>query len=280
MTTLIVGCGYLGRRIAGKLLASGESVLGTTRNGAWAASLARIDVVPVVLDVLNLANVEIPPFDRLVYCVGYDRTAGIPMRAVYVDGLKAFLDALNRPVANIVYTSSTGVFGQDNGVWVDEDSATEPRHESGKVCLEAESVAREHGATIIRLAGLYGPGRIVRRVAILAGEPVVGSPDRYVNLIHIDDAATATIACLERGQPGRTYHAVDDRPVTRRELYELTAQCLGAPAPTFQIPEPGAASAREDSDRRISNHRLKSELGLQLTYPDVTVGIPAAIASE
>ena len=103
-----------------------------------------------------------------------------------------------------VYASSTGVYGQEGGVEVDEDSAAEPRHESGRVCREGEDlVAHRFGretnipTVSLRFAGLYGPGRIVRREAIVRGEPIVGDPARFLNLIHIDDAATAAVLALE-----------------------------------------------------------------------------------
>lgn len=305
MTTLIVGCGYLGRRVASLLIGRGEHVLGTTRDAGKADELARMGVEPVVLDVLGgdtgtphpnpLPQGErgpdggsgpseisplvkgdedtprLPPFERLVYCVGYDRAAGRTMRHVYRDGLRRLLDRLESRPSRFVYTSSTSVYGQDDGSWVTEDDPTEPRTESGRIVLDAEAIARGHGAIIVRLAGLYGPGRIIRRAAIVAGEPIEGNPAKRVNLIHIDDAAAATVAALDRGEPGRAYNVVDDRPVARQELYEITARCLGAPPPRFV---PGV---RDEADRRMANGRMRDELGVRLIYPDVATGLPAAV---
>ncbi len=274
MTTLIVGCGYLGRRVAARLLARGERVIGTTRSPQWASSLAGFGIIPVVFDVLG-SSFDLPDFDRLVYCIGYDRGSGRAMREVYVDGLRRFFErapAFDR----FVYTSSTGVYGQDDGSWVTEDDPAEPRHESGRICLDAEHEARDKGATVVRLAGLYGPGRIIRRAAILAGEPISGDPDRPVNLVQIDDAATATIAALDRGVTGLIYNVADDRPPSRRELYTITAQLLDAPAPTFVA----GHSSREESNRRISNHRMKDDLAVALAYPDITTGLPASVSAE
>ncbi len=274
MTTLIIGCGYLGRRIARKLVEAGERVLGTTRSAAWAASLQAIGVEPVVLDVLNPAATELPVFDRLVYCIGFDRSSGQPMRSVYIDGLSRFLDHLSSAPKHWVYTSSTGVYGQSGGVWVDENSATEPTSESGRLCLEAEAIAQSRGACITRLAGLYGPGRIIRRAAILAGEAVIGSPDHVINLIHVDDAASAVIAALDRGQSGRIYNVADDHPAPRSELYSLTAELLGAPPVTF------TSATAEEFDRRVSNQRMKNELLVNLDYPTISEGIRAAFVAE
>ena len=117
------------------------------------------------------------------------------MREVYVDGLQNVLDRLPASVRRFVYASSTGVYGQTGGEWVDEESPTEPQHESGRVVLEAEGRVRAWAdrrgasAVILRFAGLYGPGRIVRRTMLERAEPIPGDPEKFLNLVHIDDAA-------------------------------------------------------------------------------------------
>ena len=281
-TTLIVGCGYLGRRV-GRLLADrGERVFGTTRTGAKAEELARMAIEPVIVDVLNPSTIRLPVADRVLYCVGFDRGAGVPMRMVYVDGLRNVLSRLPASPGRFAYASSTGVYGRDDGGWVDEDSPAEPRHDPGKVCLEGEETARAQGtAIVLRFSGLYGPGRIPRKSAIGHGEPIVGDPRKFLNVIQIDDAATATVAALDRGEPGRIYLATDDRPVERREFYARVAEGLGAPAPRFLPPEPGSPEARrEESNKRASNRRLRGELAVSLAYPDIATGIPASLAAE
>jgi nucleoside-diphosphate-sugar epimerase len=275
MTTLIVGCGYLGLRVASRLIERGEHVLGTTRRADRSAELRSLGIEPVILDVVDPARGELPSFDHLLYCVGFDRSSGASMRTVYVDGLLGILGRLEGRSLRFVYAGSTSVYGQDDGSIVTEDDPTEPRQTSGQVCLEAERIAIARGASVLRLAGLYGPGRIIRRAALLAGEPIIGDPEKVVNLIHIDDATTAAVAALDLGQPSRVYNVADDRPVSRRELYALTAACLGAPVPSFRPLE--GESGREEANRRIGNPRMKDELGVLLQYPDVTTGIPASI---
>jgi nucleoside-diphosphate-sugar epimerase len=288
VTTLVVGCGYLGRRV-GRLLADrGEHVFGTTRSPARAGERVAIGIEPVVADVLKPETLhDLPDADRVLYCVGFDRSAGMPMRAVYVDGLRHALGALGGRASRLIYASSTGVYGQDDGGWVDEHSPTSPRHESGRVALEAEGLAREVGASralpvvVLRFAGLYGPGRLPGRDALLRGEPIVGDPARFLNLVHIDDAAAAAVAALDRGEPGRTYLVSNDRPVERREYYALAAECLGAPAPRF-VPWSGddPGMRREETNKRVSNRRMKAELGFALSYPGITTGVPAAVQAE
>ncbi|MEO2092124.1 MAG: sugar nucleotide-binding protein, partial [Gemmataceae bacterium] len=97
-------------------------------------------------------------------------------------------DAL--PVGSrLLYISSTSVYGQTDGAWIDETSPTEPLEESGRVILEAEQTLRQFrpDAVVLRFAGIYGPGRVLRKASLLKGEPVPGDPDRFINLIHVDD---------------------------------------------------------------------------------------------
>lgn len=284
MTTLIVGCGYLGRRVGRLLSDRGERVFGTVRTSARAVELAAWGVEPVVANVNRPESLGgLPESDRVLYCVGFDRSAGIPMRTVYVDGLSLVLRALRGRTNRIVYASATSVYGHNDGGWVTEDSPTEPTTESGRVCLDAETfagticTAQGQGLVVVRYSGLYGPDRVLRRAALERGEPITGDPTKYLNLIHIDDAASAAVVALERGESGRVYLATDDRPVERQEYYRLAAELLEAPTPRFISPAPGSPeSLREEANKRVSNRRIKEELGLSLAYPEITQGLPAA----
>ena len=283
-TTLIVGCGYLGRRVGARLALRGDRVFGTTRNEAKATGLIGLGITPIIADVLDPTSLtRLPEADRVLHCVGFDRSAGDTMRSVYVEGLTHCLEALAGRSARFTQISATSVYGIDDGGWVDEDAPTEPRTESGRVCLEAERLARDFcddralDCIIVRASGLYGPGRIIRRDALIRGDLIAGDPSKYLNLIHIDDAASAALAALERGVPGRVYLASDDRPIARREYYTLAASLVGGPEPRFA---PRDDSAPEESNKRISNRRIKDELGLTLLYPDIRSGLPAALQEE
>lgn len=282
--TLIIGTGYLGERVARLLVARGDRVYGTTRSLGRAIELSRLGIEAVVADVMVPDSLSrLPEVDRVLYCVGYDRSKGVPIREVYVEGLRHALGHLVDRAGRVVYAGSTGVYGQNDGEWVDEDSPAEPRSESGKACLEAEETLRSSAlpSTILRYSGLYGPGRIMRREGLLKAEPIVGDPDKFLNLIHIDDAARAAIAALDHPEPGVLYLATDNRPAPRREFYTLAAEALGAPAPRFEVPEPGSAKAgRDESNKRASNAKIRAELGFEPLYPDVTTGVPAAIRAD
>jgi nucleoside-diphosphate-sugar epimerase len=287
VSTLIVGCGYLGQRIGARLHDRGERVYGTVRSPNRAVEIAGQGVEPIIADVLDLESLRrLPAIERVFYCVGFDRSAGAAMRTVYVDGLQNVFDSLPNSVSRLVYASSSGVYGQTDGEWVDEGSPTHPQHESGKVCLEAEQLVRTWAdsrsgsvsAVILRYVGLYGPDRVVRRAILERAEPLPGDPAKFLNLIHIDDAAVAGVAALETNRVESIYGIADDRPVTRREYYSLMASLLSAPEPRFEPQGPESReSSRDATNKRVSNQRMKRGLGLKLIHADITTGLPAAI---
>jgi nucleoside-diphosphate-sugar epimerase len=285
--TLILGCGYLGLRVARLLVERGDRVYGTTRSLGRAIELSRAGIESIVADVMVPESLaRLPEVDRVLYCVGFDRSKGVPIRSVYVDGLRHALGHLIDRAGMLVYAGSTGVYGQNDGGWVDEDSPVDPRTESGKACLEAESVIRSYesegslASTILRFSGLYGPGRIMRREALLEGKVIVGDPEKFLNLIHIDDASTATVAALDQGTGQSLYLISDDRPSPRREFYALAAKALGAPDPRFEAPTAGSPEAgREESNKRIANSRMHDELEVTLKYPDISTGVAAAVVA-
>ena len=269
---LILGCGYLGLRVAKAWLAAGTLVAAVTRSRS--DELRQAGVTPIPGDVLDPASLSFPPIRTVLYAIGLDRRAGRSMREVYVDGLRNVLTALG-PVDRFIYISSTSAFGQTDGSWVDETSPTEPLEESGRVVLEAERTLREFrpDAIIMRFAGIYGPNRILRRDSLLRGEPVLGDADRFLNLIHVDDGVRAVLAAEAKGQPGETYLIADDEPPTRRAFFSATAEMLNAPVPTF-LP---AASAEPEANRRIRNAKAKRELGFAPRYPSFREGLAACL---
>jgi nucleoside-diphosphate-sugar epimerase len=270
---LIVGCGYLGRRVAARWLAAGRRVVALTRHNA--AALAAIGVEPVVGDVLDAPSLrQLPGASTVLYAVGLDRTSGASMHNVYVGGLANVLGTLS-PCDRFIYVSSTSVYGKADGGWVDEMSPAEPVEESGRVVLEAERLLRTKrpDAIVLRFGGIYGPDRLLRRESQLrAAEPMTGDPGRWLNLIHVDDGVEAVLSAELRGAPGATYNIVDDTPAPRGAFYEHLAELFGAPAPRFvEGPEPRQAN------RRVSNARAKAELGWQAHYPSYREGLPASL---
>ena len=172
---------------------------------------------------------ELPQADTVLYAVGLDRSAGRSFREVYIEGLRNVLNSLRLP-NRFIYVGSTSVYGQSDGSWFDESSPTEPSEENGKVVLEAEHLLQTllPQAIVLRFAGIYGPGRMIRRAAIEKGELLSGDFEKLINLIHVDDGAAAILAAEERGTPGETYLIADGNPATRHEFYERLAEVIGA----------------------------------------------------
>jgi nucleoside-diphosphate-sugar epimerase len=280
MDKLIVGCGYLGRRVAALWQQQGHRVFATTRSFARAEEFRTLGLEPLVCDVLDPDSLRaLPAVATVLYCVGLDRSTGQSMREVYVNGLANVLAALPPP-GRFIHVSSTSVYGQDKGEEVDEDAATEPAEESGKIVLEAEQLLRRHmpGVTILRFAGIYGPGRLLRRQAIETGELIVANAEKWLNLIHVEDGAAAVLAAEERGQRGAVYNICDDRPVRRRDFFTLLAHLLKAPEPRFVEPVPGAPlPPHERANRRLVNRRMHEVLQVRLRYPSYEEGLRASV---
>ena len=287
-TTLIIGCGYLGERLGARLVRDGGRVYGTVRSPGRAGEIARSGIEPVIADVLRPETLSgLPAADRVFHAVGFDRSAGAAMREVYVDGLQNVLDRLPRSVRRFVYASSTGVYGQAGGEWVDEESPTEPEHESGRVVLEAEgrvrawAGSRDASAVILRFAGLYGPGRIVRRTMLERGEPIPGDPEKFLNLVHIDDAAAAAAAALDADVPGRSTSSPTTGRSRAASITRWRRVCSGHPSPDSIRPGPAAPRRRATPPASAShNRRMKAELGVVLRYPDITTGLADALGTD
>jgi nucleoside-diphosphate-sugar epimerase len=276
---LIVGCGYLGQRVAALWRQRGERVYATTRRPEGAEVLRRQGLEPIVCDVLDPASLRmLPAADTVVYAVGLDRGSGATMRAVYVDGLAHVLEQMPLP-GRFVYVSSSSVYGQVDGGWVDETAATEPQEEAGRVVLAAEGVLRRmlSAAVVLRFAGIYGTGRLLRRKTIEAGEPIVGDEQKWLNLIHVEDGARAVLAAAEQARAGELYNICDDLPVRRRAFYAEMARRLAAPPPRFVAPPPEQPTPpHEKGNRRLANRRMKEELRVVLRYADYRQGLAAS----
>lgn len=286
MANLIFGCGYLGERVARRWQAAGCDTYAVTRSAERARQFERDGRRPIVADVTEPDSLAgLPAADTVLYAVGYDRAAGRSLQEVYVDGFRQVLDHLPADTGRLIYVSSTGVYGPTDGEVYDEDSLCDPQREGGRACLAAEQLLAAHPlgrrSIVLRLAGIYGPGRIPLRSQIVAGEPLAVPVDGYLNLIHVDDAVETVLAAEHRGNPPRTYIVSDGHPVIRRTYYEELARLLAAPAPRFSEPvADSAALARSRVDKRLSNARMLRELGVQPAYPSYREGLAAIVRGE
>jgi nucleoside-diphosphate-sugar epimerase len=286
MAKLIFGCGYLGLPVARLWRQTGDEVLAVTRSAEKGASLAREGIDPIVADWTREAALDLgrlPPIDTVLFAVGYERGSAAPIEEVYAGGLARALAALPAEVKQFIYISTTGVYGDAAGEWVDEETPCLPTRAGGKASLAAEELLQRspfaERSIVLRLAGLYGPGRIPRADALLAGEPIDAPQGGFLNLIHVEDAAAIVLLAEEKAPLPRTYVVSDGQPVVRAEYYAELARLLDAPPPRFVPADPGSAAAqRAAGDKRVSNRRLLTELSPSLKYPSYREGLSAIVA--
>ncbi|GAA5508517.1 SDR family oxidoreductase [Novipirellula caenicola] len=274
---LIVGCGYLGSVVAKMACDAGHTVFATTRRPDRAAELRRHEIQPILADWTNRSGLrELPEVDRVLVAVSYDSASGMSRVESQVGGMRNLLDFVPEQ-AHLCYISTTGVYHQTGGEWVDERSPTRPNREGGRVHLQAEDLLHRHRPaapwTILRLAGIYGPGRVPRIDSVLQGQPIVSAEAGYLNLIHVHDAARAVFAAWQ-DRSHRLYVVGDDEPMPRRDFYcEIARQCRVAP-PVFEPPRAGSAKQmRSESNKRVWNRRLKTNLLPKLTFPTYREGL-------
>jgi nucleoside-diphosphate-sugar epimerase len=276
-SVLIIGCGYLGQRVAPLWREQGRRVFALTRSRS--DELRLLGLTPIVGDILQPETLEsLPPARVVLYAVGFDRSSGASFREVYIDGLRNVLEALPHTPERFLYVSSTGVYGQSDGEEIDENAPTDPRDDNGQILLEAERLLQRElpMAIILRFAGIYGPGRLMRRAAVEKGEPIGGDGEKWLNLIQVEDGARAVLAAEQRGRPGSVYHVSDGHPVRRSEFYAYLAELLNAPPVRFE--PPGRPAPRDErGNRRISNRKMREELGAELLYPNYLEGIKALV---
>ena len=287
---LVVGCGYLGERVAQRWVDAGFPVIATTRRETRAAELRERGITPALVDVTaaepgwaNLfADAGVP--ETVFWGVGFDRTAGATHRDVHVDGLRRLLDALvaARPVGStprVILSSSTGVWGDEGGGMVDESTPTNPSREAGRVLIEAETLLAAHPAgpgTALRFAGLYGPDRLPRIADLKAGLPIAADPDSWLNLVHIDDAAAVVCTVADAASPRGLYVVADGHPVRRRDWYGTLAKLTGSPEPHWDT----AAPRPRGADKRVDPTLLCRDLGFRPAHPNPLAALADLVATS
>jgi nucleoside-diphosphate-sugar epimerase len=276
---LIAGCGYVGNALARVRAERGDRVFGLRRHP--------IDlppgVVPLAADLTEPRTLaDLPPgLDAVVYAAAPAGRDDAFYRTTYVGGLRNLLAALvaqGQEPRRVIFLSSTAVYGQTRGEWLDEKSPTEPAHFSGRRLLEAESVLRESGmpGIALRLGGIYGPRRTrlideVRqgRAALARGGP------HYTNRIHRDDCVGALDHLIDLADPADCYLGVDSDPEDEAVVMRWLADAVGAAVPRL-------AGADQRRVRRSGSKRCRNALllasGYAFRYPSYRDGYAALIA--
>ncbi len=282
MRRLIFGCGYLGLRVAHRWLSQGDEVFALTRSEKRANELAELGIRPILGDVTEMSGqIDLPEVKTCLYAIGYDRSATASKRSVYVEGLKNALGTIDGKCGQLLYVSSSSVYGQNDGSLVDESSLTQPNSEGGQICLEAEGIVRTSQLaggnwTIFRLSGIYGPGRLLAKAEQLFAQiPFGGEPDAWLNLIHVDDAADVLCTAAKIKLAGETVLVTDDQPISRFTYYTELANLLGSPGPVFsERAEPGRTRG---ANKQLVNANMKSKLGVSLRFPTIREGLMSSI---
>ena len=277
-TLMIAGCGDVGGRLGQQLSAAGWTVYGLRRSVA----LLPQGIRPVAGDLhADACPAAWPsePLDYLVYCAAATDHDEAGYRAAYVDGLRRVLTWLaqysQRP-KRLLFVSSSGVYGQQLGEWVDEQSPAEADSYSGRIMREAEQLALNSGlpASLVRLTGLYGPGREWLLKQVRQGYRVVSEPPLYGNRIHVDDAAGLLAYLLQADARGvaldNCYIGVDDQPAP---LYDVVAWLREQLEISHWSDD---STVRRSGSKRCSNARARA-LGWTPQYPSYREGYRAIL---
>jgi nucleoside-diphosphate-sugar epimerase len=276
---LVAGCGDIGGRLAARLLDEGWFVHGLRRDTRKLGA----GILPVAGDLQAArmpAEWPAQPLDYLVYCAAASSHDEAGYRAAYIEGLQnvlGWLKQAGQQPRRILFVSSSSVYGQSTGEWVDETSPVEPTGFSGQLMLQAEQVAHASGlpATVVRLTGIYGPGRERFVSQVRGGYRVARQPPLYGNRIHADDAAGLLAFLLQAdlaGQPLQAcYIGVDDAPAPLDEVVDWLRERLGITRWS------DSQSVRRTGSKRCSNARARA-LGWAPQYPSYREGYGQLLA--
>ena len=274
MKILIIGCGYVGLPLGQALASAGHEVHGVRRTDFAAEG---ITPHPIDITAANAFDGLPRDFDWVINTVSSARGDAEVHRAVFVDGAKNLLDWLGDSSARVLFTSSTSVYPQTDGDWVDETSPANPEGGTAQNLAQAEELFLNapQAATVLRVAGIYGPQRGYLFRQFLKGEAVLTKGGtRWINMIHRDDVVSAILAAMDLTPS--IYNVADDEPVTQRAFFEWLAKRLDKPMP----PEGESVSRkRVATNKRVHNAKLKAA-GWQLRFPTFREGYEKLIREE
>lgn len=275
-SALIIGCGDVGSRIARRLQQRGIRVIGAVRRDAAARALREAGHEAWIVDLDAEPTATLPAAGTVFWC------APPPGQGATDTRLRRYLPQLAG--RRVVYGSTTGVYGDCGGRWIDEEEPVAPLHDRGQRRLDAETALREAGIdhVVLRIPGIYGPGRWPLE-RLRAGTPVIDPAEAPPsNRIHAEDLAAVAVLAAERGRRGRVYHVGDGRPTTMTDYFYCVADHFGLPRP----PAIPYAEARQtftpmqwsfiEGAKRLKVDRARSELGFNPRYTDLSQALAEA----
>jgi nucleoside-diphosphate-sugar epimerase len=267
---LIAGCGYVGSAAARLFAKEDWEVFGWTRSGQSAASPGKSSLSLAAVDITDLKTVRRNSFpaDVVVHCASSGTDSYL---RVYRDGAANLAACF--PSARIIFTSSTSVYPQRDGSSVTEDSPAEPASENAQILRQAEKIILDHAGIVLRVAGIYGPGRSFLLRSVMNGTSVIS--DQFVNQVHRDDVASAISFLARSGavDSPRIFNVVDDTPAPRSEILDWISTRVGLPLPNSPATAP---PKRGRSNKRVSNAKLRA-LGWLPAYPSYREGFDRSV---
>jgi len=277
-TITIIGCGYLGSALAKQCISKGWTVSALTRNSAKAKDLRAMGVDKVIeaqIEDENWHDQLDSSQDFVVNCVGAASSDAQGYISSYIEGQDSVMKWLQQgSVKTFVFTSSTSVYPQSGKRFVDETASCVGVSEKGGLLLAAEQkcfppVSSISRSFILRLSGLYGPGRHLLMNKVKQGEDIDGNEDRILNLIHRDDAANAVISCLQADESnlGRIYNVSDGTHATRGQIVAWLAESLNLSTPSFK-----GDDEEGTPNRKVSNNRILDDLSWSPEYSNYQLG--------
>lgn len=270
MRVLIVGCGYVGQQVARRLTSESCQVFGWVASPDSARQVAEVGAIPILGDAADpdtwLNGRQ--GWDAVVFTASTSGGGVEQYRRIHREALALALRAADG--CPFIYTSSTSVYGQTDGSWVDEASVTEPVAATSRVLLEAEHEVLKASGVVLRLSGIYGPGRAVYLRKLREGTAVLTEGGtRWINQIHRDDAAAAIVWALQTGRRREIFNGTDDEPVRLADLYHWLCARTGLPLPSH-APSLGTTK-RGVTNKRVSNARIAAA-GWRPGYPTFREG--------
>jgi len=285
---LILGCGYVGTKLAKTCLTLGFHVSATTRNKEHAQTLQKSGIKPIIIaSPTDISDDILAQTTHIIDSIPLTR-ADNTMFASQIQWLPLLTPKLQH-LKWAGYLSTTGVYGDAAGAWVDESYKCQPSSPRGIERLKAEKAWLGSGlpAEIFRLAGIYGAERnIISRLMVGDYKAVQWAPPHYSSRIHIEDIMASLIAAMQQPRSGRTLNIADDLPLPHADYIQQVATMIGAPKPIILTLAEGKAQLSATAlsffsdNKRISNKRLHDELLPKLHYPSFKEGMTAILSSK
>lgn len=274
-TLLSLGHGYSAQALARILLPQGWRIIGTTRNAAKAETLRAQGIEPLLWPGSSITT-ALSDASHLLTSISPDGD-GDPFLATHGKEIGA------ARLEWVGYLSTTGVYGDHNGGWVDEDTPLTPSTQRGQWRVRAEAQWQALGLPlhIFRLAGIYGPGRGPFAKVRAGTARRILKPGQVFSRIHVDDIAQVLAASIAQPSPGAIYNVCDDDPAPPEDVIAHAAELLGLPIPPAEIWDKAVMTDMARSfyaeSKRVRNDRIKSELGVELLHPDYRAGLAALL---